>query len=127
MNGKNTLYISVIDPALIVGGNWSISVTTPNVYIDNFEVNSVENIPELTGIKTTHSNNTSRELNVSWTTDGQSAYSGAVNVYVTKDPSIMQTIESDNMQDTSSLISIGNLELDEIKSGSHVFTLPSLS
>ncbi|MCG7377490.1 dockerin type I domain-containing protein [Paenibacillus sp. ACRSA] len=124
MNGKNTLYISVIDPALIVGGNWSISVTTPNVYIDNFEVNSVENIPELTGIRTTHSSNTSRELDVSWTTDGQSAYSGAVNVYVTKDPSIMQTIESDNMQDTSSLISIGNLELDEIKSGSHVFTLP---
>ncbi|MCR8657273.1 dockerin type I domain-containing protein [Paenibacillus endoradicis] len=124
MDGKNYLYVTITDPALIVAGNWSVSVTTADVYIDNFEVNSVENIPELTGISASHSKNTSREINVSWTTDGQSAYSGAVNVYVTKDPSIMQTIESDNTQDTSSLISIGNLELDKIKSGSHVFTLP---
>lgn len=81
-------------------------------------------MPELTGVSASTSTNTSRELNVSWTTDKQGQYSGALNVYVTKDPSIMKTIESSNIQDTSSLISIGNLELDEIESGSHVFTLP---
>lgn len=124
LDGTNYLYISITDPSLIVPGNWSISVTTPDVYIDNFEVNSVDEMPELTGVSASNSENASRDLNVSWTTDKQSQYSGALNVYVTKDPSIMQAIESSNMQDTSSLISIGNLELDGIESGSHVFTLP---
>jgi len=124
MDGKNYLYITVTDPALIVAGNWSISVTTSDVYIDNFEVNSVDSLPELIGISAAHSKNTSREINVAWTTDKESAYSGAMNVYVTKDPSMLQTLQSDNTKDTSSLISIGNLELDEIKSGSHMFTLP---
>jgi hypothetical protein len=124
LDGVNYLYISITDPSLIVAGNWSISVTTPDVYIDNFEVNSVDDMPELTGISASTSGNSSRDINVSWTTDKQSQYSGALNVYVTKDPSVMQAIESTNMQDTSSLISIGNLELDEIESGSHVFTLP---
>ncbi|MGI2296816.1 dockerin type I domain-containing protein [Paenibacillus sp. GXUN7292] len=124
LDGTNYLYITITDPNLIVAGEWSVSVTTKDVYIDNFEVNSVEDLPEMTGISATHSKNTSRDINLSWTIDGQSDYSGAVNVYVTKDPSIMQTIESDNTQDTSSLISIGNFELDKIKSGSHVFTLP---
>lgn len=124
LDGVNYLYISITDPSLIVAGNWSISVATPDVYIDNFEVNSVDEMPELTGVSASNSENASRDLNVSWTTDKQSQYSGALNVYVTKDPSIMQAIESSNMQDTSSLISIGNLELDEIESGSHVFTLP---
>ncbi|MEK4009089.1 dockerin type I domain-containing protein [Paenibacillus sp. FSL H3-0333] len=124
LDGTNYLYISVTDPSLIVAGNWSISVATPDVYIDNFAVNSVDYMPELTGISASTSNNTSRDINVSWTMDKQSKYSGALNVYVTKDPSVMKTIESANIQDTSSLISIGNLELDEIESGSHVFTLP---
>lgn len=124
LDGVNYLYISITDPSLIVPGNWSISVTTPDVYIDNFEVNSVDEMPELTGVSASNSENASRDINVSWTTDKQSQYSGALNVYVTKDPSIMQAIESSNMQDTSSLISIGNLELDGIESGSHVFTLP---
>ncbi|WP_139992711.1 hypothetical protein [Paenibacillus paridis] len=124
LDGVNYLYISITDPSLIVAGNWSISVETPDVYIDNFEVNSVDDMPELTGISASTSENSSRDINVSWTTDKQSNYSGALNVYVTKDPSVMQAIESTNIKDTSSLISIGNLELDEIKSGSHVFTLP---
>ncbi|MHA6480565.1 hypothetical protein ACX1C1_01305 [Paenibacillus sp. strain BS8-2] len=124
LDGVNYLYITVTDPSLIVAGNWSISVATPDVNIDNFEVNSVDAMPELTGISVSHSENASRDINVSWTTDKQSNYSGALNIYVTKDPSVMQSIESTNMQDTSSLISVGNLELDEIKSGSHVFTLP---
>ncbi len=124
LDGVNYLYISITDPSLIVPGNWSISVTTPEVSIDNFEVNSVDYMPELTGISASHSENTSRDINVSWTTDKESKYSGALNVYVTNDPSVMQTIESTNMQDTSSLISIGNLELAGIESGSHVFTLP---
>ncbi|OMF95577.1 hypothetical protein [Paenibacillus sp. FSL R7-0337] len=124
LDGTNYLYISVTDPSLIVGGNWSVSVSTPDVYIDNFAVNSVDYMPELTGVSASTSTNTSRDINVSWTTDKQGQYSGALNVYVTKDPSVMKTIESSNIQDTSSLISIGNLELDEIESGSHVFTLP---
>jgi trimeric autotransporter adhesin len=124
LDGVNYLYISINDPSLIVPGNWSISVATPDVYIDNFEVNSVDYMPELTGISASRSEDTSRDINVSWTTDEKSKYSGALNVYLTNDPSVMQTIESTNMQDTSSLISIGNLELDEIESGSHVFTLP---
>jgi hypothetical protein len=124
LDGVNYLYISITDPSLIVPGNWSISISTPDVYIDNFEVNSVDDMPELTGVSASHSENASRDIKVSWTTDKPSNYSGALNVYVTKDPSAMQTIESSNIQDTSSLISIGNLELDEIESGSHVFTLP---
>jgi trimeric autotransporter adhesin len=124
LDGKNYLYITITDPALIVAGNWSISVATPDVYIDNFEVNSVDHMPELTEISASNTENTSRDINVSWTTDKQSNYSGALHVYVTKDPSVMQTMESTNIQDTSSLISIGNLELDQIESGSHVFTLP---
>ncbi|MFD1909417.1 hypothetical protein ACFSQ7_43900 [Paenibacillus rhizoplanae] len=90
LDGTNYLYISVTDPSLIVGGNWSISVSTPDVYIDNFAVNSVDYMPELTGVSASTSTNTSRELNVSWTTDKQGQYSGALNVYVTKDPSIMK-------------------------------------
>ena len=124
LDGVNYLYISITDPSLIVPGNWSISVATPEVYIDNFEVNSVDYMPELTGISASHSEASSRDISVSWTTDKESQYSGALNVYVTKDPSVMQTIESANIQDTSSLISIGNLELNQIESGSHVFTLP---
>lgn len=124
LDGTNYLYVSVTDPSLIVAGNWSVSVTTPDVYVDSFAVNSVDYMPELTGISASHSANSSRDINVSWTTDKQGKYSGALNVYVTTDPSVMQTIESTNIQDTSALISIGNLELDGIDSGSHVFTLP---
>lgn len=124
LDGVNYLYISVTDPSLIVAGNWSISVATPDVYVDNFEVNSVDAMPELTGISASHSEKTSRDITVSWATDKQSPYSGALNVYVTKEPAIMQALESADIQDTSSLISIGNLELDEIESGSHAFTLP---
>lgn len=124
MDGKNYLFITVTDPSLIVAGNWTISVTTPDVYIDNFEVNSVDPLPELAGVSAAHSGSSSREINVAWTVDKPSNYSGALNVYVTKDPSVMQTIQSTDIQDTSSLISIGNLELEKIESGSHEFTLP---
>ena len=54
LDGVNYLYISITDPSLIVAGNWSISVATPDVYIDNFEVNSVDDMPELTGISASH-------------------------------------------------------------------------
>jgi len=123
-DGTKYLYVTVTDPAHLVSGNWSVTVTTPDVYIENFEVNSVDYMPELTGVTASKGNDTSRNIDVSWTVDAESEYSGAINVYVTKDPSIMQTLESSNIGDTSSLISIGNLELDSIKSGSHQFSLP---
>jgi len=124
-NDKNYLYITITDPSQLIAGNWTLSITTDNVYVDNFEVNSVDYLPEITGVTFSHSTPESRDLKVSWTTDANSDYSGTLNVYVTKDANILSKLENSNIkEDTSSLISIGNIELNQISSDEHTFTLP---
>jgi len=121
---KNYLYITITDPSQLIAGNWALSVTTDNVYIDNFEVNGVDYLPELTGVSFAHESAQSRDIKVSWTTDAQSGSSAVLNVYVTRDADIMSKLEKSNIEDTTSLISIGNVELNQISSGEQVFSLP---
>lgn len=121
---KYYLYITITSPEQLIAGNWTLSVTTENVYIDNFEVNGVDYLPEFTGVFFTHADPQSREVKVSWTTDAQSDFTGTLNVYVTKDAGIMSKLENSSINDTTNLISIGNVELNKISSGHHTFTLP---
>src|SRR5690606_37395867 len=95
-----------------------------NVYIDNFEVNGVDYLPELTSVSFARTSEQSREVKVSWTTDAASDYSGVLNVYVTKDPDIMSKLEKSDIGDTSAIAAIGTVELDRISSGEQTFTLP---
>lgn len=121
---KNYLYITITDPKELIAGNWSLSVTTENVFIDDFEVNGVDYLPELTGVSFTHNDPESRDVFVTWATDAQSDSSGALHVYVSKDQDIIAQLEKSNISDNPSLVSIGTVELDRISSGSQTFTLP---
>lgn len=121
---KNYLYITITDPAELIAGNWSLSVTTENVYIDDFDVNGVDYLPELTDISFARSDPSSRDVAVSWTCDAQRDSTADLHVYVTKDRDIMSQLEKGNINDTPSLISIGTVELDRIASGSRTLTLP---
>jgi hypothetical protein len=123
-NDKNYLYITITDPALLIAGNWTLTITTENVTIDDFEVNGVDDLPILTNVTFSRTTPQSRELKVMWTTDTESDSTAALNVYVTKDSEILNKLEKDNIEeDADSLISIGNIDLDYISSGEHTFTL----
>lgn len=118
---KNYLYITITDPAQLIAGNWTLSLTAENVSFDDFEINGVDNLPVITDVSFTQQG---RELKVSWTTDDQSNATADLNVYVTRDSAMLSKLEKSVIEDSDSLTSIGNIPLARIASGEYTFTLP---
>jgi len=118
------IYLTVTDKNILVGGNWTLTVNTKDTVISNFEVNGVDNLPELTGTDYEHSADNSKELKVSWTTDSQSDSSGVVDVYLTKNADALDKLHKSDTGADSVMSSISRIELDQMKSGSAMVQIP---
>ncbi|MGE4283844.1 MAG: hypothetical protein AB7G87_09010, partial [Clostridia bacterium] len=88
MDGNNKIiFISVVDSSDIKDGTWTVSSYDEAIAVNDFEVNAVDNIPELKAINLEKRlDNTSNKFNVSWDFDseGSKLDNATVDIYLTK-------------------------------------------
>ncbi len=100
------IYISVIDPSLIVDGLWTVSSSDPMVEINNFEVNAVENIPELSSVDIgVRDDKSSLFFDVTWDFDseGSKLNNATVDIYLTKNKNVVEEAKKKGVSDTENL------------------------
>ncbi|MEG2584064.1 MAG: S-layer homology domain-containing protein, partial [Oscillospiraceae bacterium] len=101
VNGVNKkfAYISVTNNEILkdIGGNWTVKSSDSNIAIDDFNVNSVANIPELGTVTTNKIDTTKNEAEVSWTVidDGVATKNSKVNFYLTTDKDVATKLKTD--------------------------------
>jgi len=118
------IYITITDPNLLVEGDWKLTVETPDILIESFEVNGVDNMPELSSVSYSHSAENSKELKVSWTTDSESNLPSIVDIYLTKNADAVQRLHTSDSDEGDALDSIARVEIDTTKSGSTTVEIP---
>lgn len=118
------IYITITDPALLTAGDWKLTVTTQDIEITDFEVNGVDNLPELSNISYVHSDETSKELSVSWTTDAESKLLSVVDIYLTKNADAVKRLHTSDSDKDDMLDSIARVEIDTTKNGSATVKIP---
>jgi len=118
------IYITITDPKFLTAGDWTLIVETPDIEIADFEVNGVDNLPELSSISYTHSSENSKSLNVSWTTDSTSNLSSVVDIYLTKNKDAVERLHTSDSSSNDVLDSIARVEIDTTNSGSTTVEIP---
>jgi len=118
------IYISVTDPSLIVDGNWTVNVLNDEITVTTFDVYGVDDIPAITDVEFTRSGDVnSYDFDISWELDGESEDGGYIDVYLTKDESLLENIKTDDAEEQD-IITLDRIRMDELASGSATVTMP---
>ncbi|MBQ5796219.1 MAG: hypothetical protein IIW14_09545, partial [Kiritimatiellae bacterium] len=122
-NGKY-IYVSVTDTELLEAGDWTVSINTDGVTVNDFAVNGVDNLPELTDVSYSYSSENPYMLDVRYFMDGESNIPGALDVYITENPNAAEALRQSVSSPEAGLISLGRITLDEMKNGSTSIRIP---
>ncbi|MEG1879880.1 MAG: hypothetical protein RR145_01030, partial [Oscillospiraceae bacterium] len=123
-DGK-AIYISIVDQAQLIKGNWSVNISTKDIEIADFNVNGVDNIPEITGTSFVHSSENSKKLTVNWTTDSRGKVPGEINIYLTKNANALEDIKSSDTSQEKALSDIvAHIKLDNPADGTQEIDIP---
>ncbi len=123
-NSQKYLYITITDKNLLEKGEWQLSIATDGVSISNFEVNAVDNLPDLASVDYSYNADAPYSLNVEYTLDCTSSVPGAIDVYITDNPNALDGIRQSVADPSSSLIPVDRITLDKMESGSATVTIP---
>ncbi|MEA4846987.1 MAG: S-layer homology domain-containing protein [Clostridiaceae bacterium] len=99
-------YITVTEAADIVDGTWRVESTDPMVAISNFEVNAVDNIPELRTFSISRgADNSSLSMGAAWSfdTEGSKLDNSKVDIYLTENKNAVEEARINGITDTSAL------------------------
>ncbi len=123
-DGKTYLYVTVTDPALIADGNWSVRMLTDLMDVETFEIMGVADIPEITGVQFSRAGDVnSHEFELFWDVTSDSESAGYLDVYLTKDPELLEKLKNDN-NTKQDIYTLERIRLEEITDGSRTVILP---
>ena len=118
------MYVSVTDSTLIKDGIWTVEVTNDGITAETFDIYGVDNIPSLTDIDVTRNGGeTSYEFDVAWTLDSASEGSGYLDVYLTRDPALLDKIKVSDTE-AHDIITLSRISLETLASGQQTVTIP---
>ena len=123
-NEKKYVYITITDKELLEEGEWSLSIITDGVTVSDFEVNGVDDLPDIEGVTYDYSADEPYSLIVNYDISSESDVPGALDVYITENPDAMSDMRQNVASPDTGLISLGRITLEEMKDGSAVLDIP---
>ena len=123
-DGNSYIYVTVTEKSKIKNGKWTVKYTTPDITIDSFTMNGVDDVTGIDSCSISNVSETNPELTASWKISGADGKIGCIDVYLTEDKDILNKIKTSSNNGDSLGINVLHKDNAVIEDGSEKITLP---